>query len=243
MNVLAIGNSFSQDAMRYLHGIAKANGDKLEAVNLYIGGCPLEKHYRNMLGDYRAYTLQYNGTSTGFPVSIKEALLNRSWDVVTLQQASHFSYRYETYQPYLNELVAYVRKYAPHARVMIHQTWAYEDGGEKLAQRPDVENASEMLEKLKKAYAQAAEDTRADGLIPSGELMYSLLEHGIPRVHRDGFHASLGLGRYALGLLWYRALTGKDIMDNSFSDFDEEISAEDILTVKQCVSELGLITP
>lgn len=242
MRVLAIGNSFSQDAMRYLYGIAKANREQMEVVNLYIGGCPLEKHYRNMMGDYRAYTLQYNGTSTGFSMSIKEALLSRPWDAVTLQQASYYSVRYESYQPYLNELCNYVRQCVPHARVILHQTWAYEDGGERLLSHPDVETAAEMYEKLQKAYAQAFTDSNANGLIPSGELMYRLLEHGIPRVHRDGFHASLGLGRYALGLLWYRALTGKDIMDNSFSDFDEEISAEDILTVKQCVTELGLIT-
>ena len=242
MRVLAIGNSFSQDAMRYLHGIARASGEQMEVVNLFIGGSPLEKHYRNMMGDYRAYTLQYNGTSTGFSMSIKEALLSRPWDAVTLQQASYYSVRYESYQPYLNALCNYVRQCVPHARVILHQTWAYEDGGEKLIAHPDVETAAEMYEKLQKAYTQAMTDSNANGLIPSGELMYRLLEHGIPRVHRDGFHASLGLGRYALGLLWYRALTGKDIMDNSFSDFDEEISAEDILTVKQCVTELGLIT-
>ena len=242
MRVLAIGNSFSQDAMRYLHGIARANGEQLEAVNLYIGGCTLEKHYRNMLGDHRAYTLQYNGASTGFPISIKEALLSRPWDVVTLQQASFYSVRYESYQPYLDELCAYVRKCVPHARVILHQTWAYEDGSDRLNAHPDVETASEMFEKLQTAYAQASAAIAADGMIPSGVLMQSLLKNGISRVHRDGFHASLGLGRYALGLLWYRALTGKDVVDDSFSDFDEEIRAEDILTVKRCVTELGLVT-
>ena len=41
MNILSIGNSFSQDAQRYLHDIAKADGVVLSAFNLYIGGCPL----------------------------------------------------------------------------------------------------------------------------------------------------------------------------------------------------------
>ena len=39
MKVLAIGNSFSNDAMRYLHGIAKADGVDMKTVNLFIGGC------------------------------------------------------------------------------------------------------------------------------------------------------------------------------------------------------------
>lgn len=38
MKVLAIGNSFSNDAMRYLHGIAKADGVDMKTVNLFIGG-------------------------------------------------------------------------------------------------------------------------------------------------------------------------------------------------------------
>ena len=42
MKVLAIGNSFSNDAMRYLHGIAKADVVDMKTVNLFIGGCPLQ---------------------------------------------------------------------------------------------------------------------------------------------------------------------------------------------------------
>ena len=101
MNVLSIGNSFSQDAQRYLNGIAKSAGVNLNCFNLYIGGCPLSRHFRNMHSGERAYTLEMNGTSTGFPVSIKEALLTRDWDYVTIQQASSYSPKYETYLPYL----------------------------------------------------------------------------------------------------------------------------------------------
>ena len=49
MKVLAIGNSFSTDATRYLREVAKANGDNFKAINLYIGACPLRKHYLNIL--------------------------------------------------------------------------------------------------------------------------------------------------------------------------------------------------
>ena len=58
MHVLAIGNSFSMDAARYLHAIARADGEKLEIANLYIGGCSLERHFRNMLTDEERYELQ-----------------------------------------------------------------------------------------------------------------------------------------------------------------------------------------
>ena len=43
--VLAIGNSFSIDAMQYLYGLAKDTGyTDIVLGNLYIGGCTLQTH-------------------------------------------------------------------------------------------------------------------------------------------------------------------------------------------------------
>ncbi len=79
MKVLSIGNSFSEGASRYLHGVAKADGTNMKVVNLYIGGCPLSVHYTNMLENSKSYALQFNGEPTGFCVSIKEAILSEAW--------------------------------------------------------------------------------------------------------------------------------------------------------------------
>lgn len=239
MHILSIGNSFSDDAQRYLHGIARAAGEKLETVNLYIGGCSLERHYNNMVGNTRDYTLEYNGMFTYFPMSIEEALLNRTWDVVTLQQVSSLSAKPESYHPYLEELAAYVREKAPTAKLYIHQTWAYEEGSERLCNELGFSHAADMLTAVKSAYAKAAKDIDACGIIPSGALFGALTEAGIKRVHRDTFHASLGLGRYALGLLWYRVLTGKSVEQNSFRDFDEPVSEGEIAIAKTCVERVA----
>lgn len=237
MNVLSIGNSFSQDAQRYLHRIAKADGFSLNTFNLYIGGCPLSLHYRNMLSEERAYTLEMNGESTGFRVSLKESLLNRNWDVVTIQQVSHESPYYNTYQPYLNKIVEYVRHCVSKAKIAIHQTWAYENGCQRLKEELGYQNDIDMFNDIKASYEKAAEAINADLVIPSGEVFQKLLASGIETIHRDTYHAGYGLGRYTLGLLWYAILTGNDITSNTFSDFDEEISKADIETAKRCVME------
>ena len=239
MNVLAIGNSFSEDSARYLHLIAKADNTKLDIVNLFIGGCSLERHYRNMLSDKKAYDLQYNGVSTHFQISLSEALLNRHWDIITLQQVSSLSFNEESYYPYITELAAYVRKFAPTARIYIHQTWAYEQGSKRLNEELRYSDYREMLSDIVNAYNKAAERIHADILIPSGEVFGAMLENGTPKIHRDTFHASLGLGRYALGLAWYSILTGGDVVGNAFSDFDEEVSAEQIAIAKKCVLEVA----
>ena len=55
INILAIGNSFSEDATHYLHQIAKGSGIATKVVNLYIGGCSLETHCKNILDKEKAY--------------------------------------------------------------------------------------------------------------------------------------------------------------------------------------------
>ena len=132
MRILTIGNSFSDDATRYLSQVAKSQGVHFEVVNVCIGGCPLERHYRNMLSGAKDYLLCYNGSYTGFNVTLEEALLSRPWDIVTIQQVSHDSPRKETFYPYITELVDYIRTCQPKAKLLLQETWAYEDGSEKL---------------------------------------------------------------------------------------------------------------
>ena len=66
--------------------------------------------------------------------------------------------------------------------------------------------------------------------------MEKLTKAGIEKVHRDTFHASLGLGRYAIGLLWYAELTDKGVEDVTFCDLDEAVTAEEIEIAKNAVT-------
>ena len=237
MQILAIGNSFSQDATAYLKKISECGNGNITVVNLYIGGCSLSRHYRNMLSGEKAYSMEFNGQTTGFYVSMEEALLSRDWDVITIQQASAASPKYETYHPYLDTLASYIRECCPKAKLMIHETWAYEEGSERLVNSMKYERRTDMYNDLHAAYAQAAEDINADGIIPSGTMMQKLIENGVTRLHRDTFHASLDIGRYALALLWFRVLTRKSVTDNSFKCPVGEISDEEYAIIKKCVEE------
>ena len=237
MNILAIGNSFSQDATRYLYDLAKAAGKDLTVVNLYIGGCSLSRHYRNMLSGERAYQLEYNGHRTGFMVSLSEALLNRDWDIVTVQQASHYSTNYDTYQPYLNELAAYIRRCSPKAKLYIHETWAYEQDSARLNTMMGYQDFRDMYRDLHAAYEQAAKAANADDIIPCGTLLMTLAHQGYT-VHRDTFHASYGLGRYALGLMWLRVLTDANVNGLALPAYDEPIDAEAAAIVRQTIMQL-----
>lgn len=240
MKILSIGNSFSQDAHKYLHRLAAAEGVKLKTVNLYIGGCTLRTHYVNMLEGSDAYGFELNGQQSGIKVSITEALASDDWDVVTLQQASHKSFDKDSYTPYIEALAELVREYCPKAKLMLQRTWAYEDGSAKLA-AVGYESAEAMFADVKSAYDAAAELIGADGIIPAGDAMIAAVRGGIGKIHRDTFHASLGAGRYLLALTWYGTLIGSDISENSFSELDEPITAgEREILIAAARTALGL---
>lgn len=223
MNILAIGNSFSQDATRYLHAVMLSGGVAGRVVNLYIGGCSLEQHWRNAQTDSAGYLYELNGESTGRYVSIAQALAEGGWDVITLQQASHDSGLERTYFPYLEELLAYVRRAAPKARVLLHETWAYErDSTHPQFPRYHCDQA-EMYASLRGAYAAAAQRCGLD-MLPCGDVVQAVrgrapfvYEAGGLSLCRDGFHMSLTYGRYLLAAVWYETLTGRSIYSSSYA--------------------------
>ena len=52
IKILSIGNSFSQDATRYLEEIAQG---QIFSWICYIGGCSLETHWNNIAADAPLY--------------------------------------------------------------------------------------------------------------------------------------------------------------------------------------------
>lgn len=235
MKVLSIGNSFSEDAQRYLSRLAKHNGEELLTVNLMIGGCSLETHHNKMISGENSYMLEVNGEVTGIWVNFPQVVKNADWDVITLQQASHYSFDYNTYQPYANKIIEYVREYNPNAKILVHETWAYENGSDRLREVAKLDTAKEMTFKIQQSYTSLAKDISADGIIPSGTAMQKAVDLGL-KAHRDTFHASLGAGRYLIALCWYKKIFDKDILSDTFNDFDVPVSDSEKEIVKKAVN-------
>lgn len=234
--ILIIGNSFGQDAARYVYGISRAAGKELRIVNLYIGGCSLYRHYRNMLSEEAAYAYEVNGHFTGLFVSLKKALLMDEWDFVIMQQCSPQSGEYEKYQPYLSELAAYVRRLCPPAKLVLQMTWTFAHDCKRFKLTP-FEIPEEMLPAIEAAYARGAEDIGAHFVIPSGRAMWKLYGEIGEATYRDGFHCHYGHTRYMLGCMLFMAFTGKSVEGNSFADFDTEISEEMLERVRRIATE------
>ena len=240
MNILCIGNSFSQDACAYLSKIAEEDDVEITAINMMIGGCSLYTHFKNLQTEADAYFLEVNGAYSNFKVNLKEALLAQEWDLITVQQVSTQSVNYDSFQPYLNEIVSAVRKYSPKSKLAVHETWAYEEGSARLAAL-GFEKRVDMYNALHESYQKAAKEIGADFIIPSGTLFQKMIDNGITNIHRDTTHASLNHGRYALGLLWYRLATGNSVLENTFARYKgDTMRKEEMDIIKKCVEEFSI---
>lgn len=128
IRILAIGNSFSVDAMQYLYGILEDIGyEEITLGNLYIGGCTLETHSKNFTNNSASYTYYTNTTGSWNEVSSykpHDALKSEEWDLITMQQGSPVSGVPSSYDPYLATLVASVRTYCADAELAWHMTRA-----------------------------------------------------------------------------------------------------------------------
>ena len=227
MNILSIGNSFSQDAHKWLHKLAKANGVAFQTTNLNIGGCSLETHWKNAEENNAFYGLELNGIPETRSVSIEETLNSKKWDIITLQQVSYQSGMFETYEPYLSLMANKIRKSQPDVKIYFHQTWAYETDSDHVGFANYQNNQAEMYRLIKNASERAAQAISA-GLIPVGEAIQILRDtvpefdyrNGGVSLCRDGFHLSLDYGRFAAAAVWLRTITGKEIRTIDFEGFD-----------------------
>lgn len=228
--LLSIGNSFSRDAHKWLNKLAEKNGIDLKTVNLYIGACKLETHWKNAEENNADYDIEVNGNSSEGKISISEALQLKKWDIVTLQQASSFSGVYETYEPYLSSLVSIIKEAQPDAKIYFHQTWAYEwdtgHGGFNKYNKDQIK----MFSCIKSASEKAAKSIGAE-IIPAGKVIQTLREtvpefdykNGGLSLCQDGFHLSFDYGRFAAAATWLSTITGKKIKVTEFENFDTEL--------------------
>lgn len=221
MNVLSIGNSFSTDAHRFLPHMAKAAGKELLLCNLFIGGCSFEKHWDNWRNekadyDYEVYLPFETEMSRPDGVAIHEAVEDEEWDVITLQQCSPLSGIEESYSPYLGELTEYLRMVQPKAKIMLHQTWAYENGAVLDGFRHYGNNQDEMYKALTECYAKAALSAEIDCIIPSGRAWQTARQTVIgDKLTRDGMHGN-DLGCYLASACFYEMIFNEPIKDNPF---------------------------
>lgn len=219
LKILAVGNSFSANAMDYLYDIAKQAGyDDVVLGNLYIGGCTLDKHCENATYNLGAYEYQKNTTgrwTKTAKTTLYAGVTDENWDYVTIQQASGSSGVEYTYRG-AEYLASYVRYYVRNDNVKIgwHMTWAYQqtsNHGEFYKYNNDqVIMYNQIVNSVKNKIIPSS---NIDFIIPAGTAIQNIRTSIIgDNLTLDGYHLN-AKGRYAVGLMWLKTITGT-LVDN-----------------------------
>ena len=238
LRVLAIGNSFSEDAVeQYLHELAEASGKKILIGNLYIGGAPLSLHWENIQGNKNAYSYRKiavdgNKTTTD-KVSILTALQNERWDYVSIQQASPLSGKFDTYIEPLTGIKHFLDSVNdPDVKYIWHQTWAYAPNSTHAGFANYGKNQQVMYKGIVKASAKAKKLFSFDLLVPSGTAIQNARTTFLgDNLTRDGYHLNLQIGRFIAACTWFESLFGEEAPTERYHP--ENVSPEAAEVAKQ----------
>ena len=214
MKILCVGNSFAVDAATYVHQIAQAAGYDIDIHVLYIGGCPINKHWERFLDKNKEYEFYINGQrNPTLYCDIFEGLEYTKYDFITFQQRSGDSVDASTFFPELTLLMEGIRKYSD-ATYLLHKTWSYakEFSHERYGSNPMDQDA--MDRDIRLAYEEVSKKSNIPYIIPSGEaIRLARIKFG-DNLTRDGYHLN-ERGRTLLGILWVYYLLGKTNLDLS----------------------------
>ena len=223
IKIFSVGNSFAEDAHRWLPDICAADGVEVKAVNPFIGGQTFRRHLRAIEAGTE-YELLIDSMRVGKNTTFMDALNADTWDIFTFNQGSVQSGMPHEYYPSLNEIYEIVHRQSPNAKPYIFQTWAYEYDADHPYFCYYANDQQEMYRRSRECYELASRMLNAP-VIPAGEVIQYLRENeplfdyrggkGMS-LNRDGYHLDYLYGRYAVALTWYAVLFGGDALANTF---------------------------
>lgn len=239
IRVLAIGNSFSEDALEtHLSGLAQAAGIPMTIGNLYIGGASLSVHDANIRQNEGAYSYRKinregeKTTTAGY--SIHRAMADENWTHISFQEVSQFSGLYDSIQKYLPFIYDYVAPRAknPEAQFLYHQTWAYAQTSTHAGFANYNNDQMTMYEAIVDAVNSAENLVAIDAIVPAGTAIQNVRTSVIgDNLTSDGYHLNANIGRYTAACVWFEVLTGQSVVGNTYipagmSAYEAEIAQQ-----------------
>lgn len=209
LNVLAIGNSFTDDPTAYLDDLVISSGIDRTKLCLYvgvIGGSSLqtwsEKYNSNETVEItRKVGLASVSTTSG---TLKQ-IFSQDWDIVVLNQLSSLAINYGSLNPHLKNIRSFIRQDCTNQKVCIawQSVWSY---------YKDYTDNPKGIIGWSNLCSVTKEQINKDGvdiIIPTGTAIQNARGSSLNTAHditRDGHHLAFGIGRYIAACTWFQVL-------------------------------------
>lgn len=226
LKILAIGNSFSDNALQYFPILAKELGiEEIIVGKLYRGSCTIDRHWSDAQAgaNYERFDLNINGEGwvSQSQKTLIYALKLYDWDIITMQQASGSS-GLPSSLGNLQNLIDYVNenKTNPDAKLYWHMTWAYS----QFTTHSGFANYDNDQMTMYNAIADLSRNHIATnenfaGIIPAGTAIQNFRGDDTQNrtiesqyVTSDGYHLQT-YARVLASMTWLRTLTGLSLDD------------------------------
>ncbi|MDO4381028.1 MAG: DUF4886 domain-containing protein [Clostridia bacterium] len=244
--ILAIGNSYSDDAFNFLYSLAKSAGAKNIAIgSLDVPACDLKTHRKNAQGDLPVYRYSKWSKESGGKkrvvrdISLLSAIKDENWDYISLQQASALSGISKTYNADFDYLVKYVSKNRPMKTTKIcwFMTWAYAKNYRNEIFKAYHFSQAEMYKAICSAVSRKVlVNEKINLLIPVGTAIQNMRTGYIgDNLNRDGRHLNK-IGKYVAAMTFVKSL-GFSIEEIGWLPKDNSVSASYLPAIKKAVND------
>ena len=264
MSILLFGHSFGVDSTEYLPALLDAAGiTDVRLGRIVKANCSMEEHYNFFAGDALDSNFSYTECAPGSTTwqkidrTAKQAIDAHAWDYVVFQNSLENEGRYETAQPYLNNLVSYVRSrsrelYGREPVICWNMFWPIsklaEDGSNStLTYRLSFygNSSTNMWKAYKRATRELMADTGITNVVPTGTAIInlrasSLNTSAMNEFTRDKYHLSEGVGRYAAACTLFEYFIkpkyGVSVLGNTcrYSSSTQPVTDANAALIQQC---------
>lgn len=247
IKILAIGNSFSEDAIESnLYDLAKASGKTVIIGNMYISGASLADHKANAERNVPIYEyrkIKEDGEKVNWKkISIDLAVQDEEWDFISFQQASPNSGQPETVKADLPAVYEYVKSKAtnPDVKYIYHQTWAYAPVTTNPGFAAYNNNQVTMYNAIVNVAQEVEHVVALDMIIPAGSAIQNARSSALGESFNavDGYHLNT-LGKYIAACTWFEKIFGQSVVGNTY---DGGLSAFEV-KVAQNAAHLAVLKP
>lgn len=254
IKILAIGNSFSDNALKYLPLLAKELGIQEVIVGkLYRGSCTIDRHWSDAQAgaNYERFDLSTGGGYTSqSQKTLIYALQLYDWDIITMQQASGYSGMPSSLNN-LQNLINFVNenKTNPDAKLYWHMTWAYS----QFTTHSGFANYNSDQMTMYNAIVDLSKNCIVPnecftGIIPAGTAVQNYRDKDTNNksiestyITTDGYHLK-NYSEVLVAMTWLRTLTGLSL-DNIKCTSDSSltfISASQLKNLKKAANSAYL---